>query len=301
VSELKLALEAFITSRGGEGRIFFTPINGLVVMRHTETVAPEDAKHGLFSPSLCVVAQGAKQIALGGDVFEYDEGTALVVSVEIPAIGRVTRASREEPYLGMTIALDIGILHEVLSQLTSSPKPTSDRLCVFVERLSDPVFDCVVRLARLLSTPDAISILYPPLMRELCFYLLTGPNGAEVSKIARTESHTRRISDALLFVRQNFTRSIRVEEMAAIARMSTSSFHEHFRTLTAMSPLQYQKQLRLLEARRLMVVEASSVTEAALQVGYESLSQFSREYAKMFGAAPKRDSMMMKTLVGQGK
>ncbi len=297
MAPLKEALEAFLATREGDGRVFFTPIDGLIVMRHTEPAQPGDAQHGLYTPSLCVVAQGAKQITLGENVFDYDEGAALVVSVEVPAMGRVTRASRDAPYLGITIGLDISVMHEVLEQLPSPPKPTSERLGVFVERLSEPMLDCVVRLARLLPTPDAIAILHPPLMKELCFHLLTGPNGGEVSKIARAESHTRKIADAIHFVRKNFMRPIRVEEMAGVAGMSASSFHEHFRTLTAMSPLQYQKHLRLLEARRLMIVEAASVTGAALQVGYESVSQFSREYARMFGAPPKRDRDAMKALV----
>lgn len=136
-------------------------------------------------------------------------------------------------------------------------------------------------------------------MKELCFHPLTGPNGGEVSKLARAESHTRKIADAIHFVRKNFARPIRVEDMAEVAGMSASSFHQHFRTLTAMSPLQYQKHMRLLEARRLMVVEAATVTEAALQVGYESPSQFSREYARMFGVPPKRDREAMKSLVAR--
>ncbi|MDX2236179.1 MAG: AraC family transcriptional regulator [Hyphomonadaceae bacterium] len=299
MAPLREALEAFIATRESDGRVFLTPIDGLIVMRHTEPVASGDAQYGLYTPSLCVVAQGAKQITLGEDVFDYDEGAALVVSVEVPAMGRVTRASRAAPYLGMTIGLDIGIMHEVLEQLPSPPRPTSERLGVFVERLSEPMADCVLRLARLLVTPDAMAILHPPLMKELCFHLLTGPNGGEVCKIARAESHTRKIADAIHFIRKNFMRPIRVEDMADAAGMSASSFHEHFRTLTAMSPLQYQKHLRLLEARRLMIVQAASVTEAALHVGYESLSQFSREYARMFGAPPKRDRDAMKALIAQ--
>ncbi|MCR6645835.1 MAG: AraC family transcriptional regulator [Terricaulis sp.] len=131
-------------------------------------------------------------------------------------------------------------------------------------------------------------------MRELYYWLLTGPNGGEICKVVRRDSHTRRIGDAITFLRKNLTRPVRVEEMARAARMSPSSFHEHFKTLTALSPVQFQKQLRLLEARKLMVTQAVSVTSAAYQVGYESLSQFSREYARMFGVAPKRDVEALK-------
>jgi AraC-like DNA-binding protein len=165
---------------------------------------------------------------------------------------------------------------------------------VFVERLSHQAYDCITRIAALLNTPDAIPVLYPTAVRELYYWLLTGPNGAEIAKIARRDSHTRRIADAICFLKKNLTRQVRVEEMAHAARMSPSSFHQHFKTITALTPLQFQKELRLLEARRLMVAQSATVTSAAYQVGYESLSQFSREYKRMFGASPKRDSAAMR-------
>lgn len=297
MSSLKSALEEFIVLRGGGDRAFFTPLDGVVVFRASQPGLPERPQPVLYKPSLCVVAQGAKQVTLGDDVFDYPEGSALVVSVEVPAFGGITRASPSAPYLGITIQLDTSILREVLEQMETPPRPTAERLGVFVERLSDPLQDCVTRLARLLKSPDAIPVLYPSIMREICFWLLTGPNGGEVCKIASMDSHTRRIADAILLVRKDFTRNIRVEEMAEAARMSVSSFHQHFKTLTAVSPLQFQKQLRLLEARRLMVTEAMSVTSAALHVGYESASQFSREYTRMFGVPPKRDVEALKARV----
>jgi len=263
-------------------------------MRNSRSPLPEHAQHVLYTPALCVVVQGAKQIAVGDDVFNYSEGSALVVSVELPALGRVTRASTDEPYLGMTIEFDVGVLHEVMEQLEAPPASSRDGLAVFIENLSDPAQECILRLARLLTTPEAIPALYPAITRELYYWLLTGPNGGEICKIARRESHTRRIADAIYLLRKNFKRQLRVEEMAEAARMSPSSFHQHFKTLTAMTPLQFQKELRLLEARRLMITQSASVTSAAYQVGYESISQFSREYARMFGAPPKRDVAALK-------
>jgi transcriptional regulator GlxA family with amidase domain len=150
------------------------------------------------------------------------------------------------------------------------------------------------RLMRVLDTPKAIPVLYPAIMREICFWLLTGAHGGEVRKLGLPDSHTRRITDAIYLLRDNFARPIRVEELAAAARMSLSSFHQHFKTLTSMTPLQYQKQLRLLEARRLMTADGANVSSAAYRVGYESASQFSREYSRMFGAAPKRDAMELR-------
>lgn len=297
MSLLKSALEDFIASRGGGDRAFLTPVDGVVVFRASQPGLPERPQLVLYKPALCVVAQGAKQVTLGSETFDYPEGSALVVSVEVPAFGGVTKASPATPYMGMTIELDTTAMREVLDQMETPPRPTADRLGAFVERLSDPLVDCVARLAQLLKTPHAIPVLYPSIIREICYWLLAGPNGGEVCKIARVDSHTRRIADAIHLVRKDFTRNIRVEEMAEAARMGLSSFHQHFKTLTAMSPLQFQKQLRLLEARRLMVTEAMSVTSAALHVGYESASQFSREYARMFGVPPKRDVEALKARV----
>jgi len=294
MSALKAALQAYVDARGGGDGVFLTPMDRVVVMRNSRSPLPEHAQHVLYTPALCVVVQGAKQIAVGDDVFNYSEGSALVVSVELPALGRVTRASTDEPYLGMTIEFDVGVLHEVMEQLEAPPASSRDGLAVFIENLSDPAQECIVRLARLLTTPEAIPALYPAITRELYYWLLTGPNGGEICKIARRESHTRRIADAIYLLRKNFKRQLRVEEMAEAARMSPSSFHQHFKTLTAMTPLQFQKELRLLEARRLMITQSASVTSAAYQVGYESISQFSREYARMFGAPPKRDVAALK-------
>lgn len=297
MSTLKSTLRTYVESRGGGDGVFLTPMDRVVVMRNSRSPLPQQAQHVLYMPALCVVVQGAKQITVGEDVFDYAEGSALVVSVELPALGRVTKASADAPYLGMTIEFDVGLLHEVMEQLEPPPPQTGDGLGVFIEHLSDPAYDCILRLARLLAKPEAIPALYPAITRELYYWLLAGPNGGEICKIARRESHTRRIADAIYFLRKNFTRQLRVEEMAEAAVMSLSSFHHHFKTLTAMTPLQFQKELRLLEARRLMVTQSASVTHAAYQVGYESISQFSREYARMFGAPPKRDVAMLKGLV----
>jgi len=237
-------------------------------------------------------------VTLGDRVFDYTDMQALVVSVELPAFGRVTRASATAPYLGMTLEFDVGIMRDVMEQLDVPPKPTGEfGLGLFVNDLSEPLIDCILRLVRMLATPKAIPVLYPSVMREIYFWLLTGANGAELCRLALPNSHTQRIADAIYILRGNFSRSIRIEELATAAHMSASSFHQHFRTLTSMTPLQYQKQLRLLEARRLMVAEAANVTEAAYQVGYESVSQFSREYARTFGMPPKRDTTVLKARV----
>ena len=155
----------------------------------------------------------------------------------------------------------------------------------------------MTRLIRLLATPQAIPLLVPAIQRELCFWLLTGRHGSEICKLAHPDSHTQRIAQAIHVLRGDFARPIRIEELAAAARMSASSFHQHFKALTSMTPLQYQKNLRLLEARRLMLDETANATAAAYRVGYESPSQFSREYARMFGAPPRRDVAEFRAMV----
>lgn len=294
-SALKAALEQYMDNRGGGDGLFSTPIDALVLMRTSREILPH---HMIYKPALCIVVQGAKEVTLGDKVFDYTDMQALVVSVELPAFGRVTRASAAAPYLGMTLEFDVGTMRDVMEQLDATPKPAVEfGLGVFVDDLSEPLIDCIFRLIRMIAAPKAIPILYPSVMREIYFWLLTGPNGAELCKLALPNSHTQRIADAIYVLRENFSRSIRIEELATAARMSASSFHQHFRTLTSMTPLQYQKQLRLLEARRLMVADAANVTEAAYQVGYESVSQFSREYARMFGTPPKRDTTVLKAPV----
>ncbi len=297
MTALKHTLENFIKAQGGGDGVFLTPMGGVTVMRNSRAALPHDGQRLLYTPSLCVVVQGAKQMILGDDVFDYGEDTALIVSVELPGLGRVTKASASEPFMSMTIEFDIAVMQDVMEKLELRPTPNEDRLSVFVEHLSDQLRDCILRLAQLTAKPDAIAVLYPEVMREICFWLLTGPNAGEMCKIVTRESRTRRIADSIYFLRRNLVRQIRIEEMAEAACMSPSSFHQHFKTLTGLTPVQFQKELRLLAARRLMVAQSASVANAAHQVGYESISQFSREYTRMFGLPPARDAEAVKARV----
>ncbi|MDX3930025.1 MAG: AraC family transcriptional regulator, partial [Shinella sp.] len=214
--------------------------------------------------------------------------------------GRIVEASPQAPYLGITIDLDVAMLREVLEQLDTPPVPPADSgSCVFVGQVDEPLAECVLRLIRMSQTPKAIPILYPSVMREICYWLLTGPNGGELCHLALPESNIMRVGKAIYFLRDNFAQTLRVEQMAEVAGMSPSSFHQHFKVLTSLTPLQFQKQLRLLEARRLMVAEALSVEQAAYKVGYESPSQFSREYSRMFGVAPKQDALNHQRMYSQ--
>lgn len=292
-SELAKVIAAYVDAHAGPDAASGTPVPGVMLMCSTSARLPF---RKIYRPSLCVVAQGAKRVELNEATLDYPAGSALVVSIELPGFGSVTEASAAAPFLGMTVEFDAGLLREVLAQMASSPKPLGERLGAFVEVLTAPVQDCLVRMVRLLQRPEAVPVLYPALTRELYYWLLSGPNGHEICKVALGDSHTQRIADAIYLMRREVARPLSIEAMAAAARMGVSSFHQHFKTLTTLTPLQYHKQLRLLEARRLMVAEAANVTHAAFQVGYQSPSQFSREYARMFGAAPRRDAQALKAL-----
>ena len=266
---------------------FITAIEGLAILRSDHERRP---KHLIFKPALCITVQGAKWAIFGDKRFDYRAGQALVVSVEMPALGTVAEASPTEPYLGVIIEFDLGLMREVMDGLHHLPK-ISDEVGrgIFVTDFDGPLADCALRMVRLLETPQAIPVLYPAIMREICYWLLTGPHGGEVIKMTMAKSHTRRVISAIHSLRDRFSEPIRIEELASQAQMSPSAFHRQFKLITSMTPLQYKKQLRLLEARRLMVADEANVETAAFQVGYESPSQFSREYSRMFGMSPRRD------------
>ena len=213
----------------------------------------------------------------------------------MPALGTVAEASPSEPYLGVIIEFDLAIMRQMMGELNTPPEASHEvRHGVFVTDFSGPLEDCALRMVRLLNTPRAIPVLYPAIMREVCYWLLTGPYGGEVVKMTLGNSHAQQVISAIHALRDRFAESVRIEELASIAQMSPSAFHRQFKTITSMTPLQYQKHLRLLEARRLMVSSAINVETAAFQVGYESPSQFSREYSRMFAISPRRDVASLK-------
>ena len=266
---------------------FATAIEGLTLLRSDHEKRPN---HLIFRPALCITVQGAKWTAFGDRRLDYRAGQALVVSVEAPAFGRVTEASPERPFLGIVIEFDLAMMREVMEGLDEPPAAGGDLgHGVFVIDCDGPLADCTLRLVRLLDTPKAIAMLYPAIMREICYWLLTGPHGADVARMTLSNSHAQRLIGAIHVLRDRFAEPVRIEQLAAVAQLSPSAFHRQFKALTSMTPLQYQKQLRLLEARRLMVSNPVSVETAAFQVGYESPSQFSREYSRMFGTPPRRD------------
>jgi AraC-like DNA-binding protein len=293
LKDLVKAVKRYTDAQAGDSP-FATTIEGVTILRSNHERRPD---HRIHKPALCVVVQGAKWAIFGDKRFDYRAGQALVVSVEMPAFGRVAEANPTEPYLGVIIEFDLALMREVMEGLDVPPAPGRDAGSgVFVTDFGGPLTDCTLRMMRLLDTPKTIPILYPGIMREICYWLLTGPHGGEVMNMTLAHGHAQRVISAIHTLRARFAEPVRVEELAAIAQMSPSAFHRQFKAITSMTPLQYQKQLRLLEARRLIVADAANVETAAFEVGYESPSQFSREYSRMFGAPPRRDVSALRAM-----
>ncbi len=280
--------------KGGSGP-FVTEVDGLTILRSDREKRPD---HMIIRPALCVVVQGAKWTMLGAKRFEYRAGQVLVVSMETPAYSSITEATPGNPFLGLVIEFDLGVMREIREGLTEPPVSNDGKGSgAHVIDLQGPVGECALRMVRLLESPAAIPTLGPMIMRELCYWLLTGPQGGDIARTALASIHSQRVVGAIHKLRERFAEPFRIDELAAIARLSPSAFHRRFKSLTSMTPLQYQKQLRLLEARRLMISGAANAETAARSVGYESPSQFSREYSRMFGAAPLRDAAALRLAV----
>lgn len=280
---------------GGPNGVYPTEIPAVALIR-IDAATP--LRHVLYDSALIVVVQGAKDVMLGGDRYSYRAGQFMALSVGLPVLARITAASPETPYLALALALDVRLLGDLIREIgpVLEPPPVTER-GLLIGDLTPALLDGVERIAALLETPDALRILYRSIAREVFYWLLTGPEGTEFRRLATPESHAHRIAEAIGVMRAQLTKKLSVERMAAIANMSPSSFHQHFKAVTSMSPRQYQKQLRLLEARRMMLADGADASRAAYQVGYESPSQFSREYSRLFGAPPHRDVTELRATV----
>jgi AraC-like DNA-binding protein len=273
-------------TEGVEGSLD-TEIVGLSLHR---IMCPTAPKPGIQTPALALIAQGSKRVFIGDEQYEYDPLHYMVASVDLPAMGKVTVASATEPYLGLRLDLDVEAIARLIQDESLPPAAHTDvSRGLYVNRLSTPMLDAVLRLLRLLETPDDIAILAPMIKREILYRLLRSSQGGRLRQMVLQDSQTQRIAKAIRLLRENFAQSLRMESLARDVHMSVSSLHHQFKAVTAMSPLQYQKQLRLQEARRLMLLGDIDVAIAAHRVGYESASQFSREYSRFFGAPPLRD------------
>jgi len=281
-ARLAALLERFANNEG----ITATAIPGLSLFRAT---APTEPLHCLYEPALAIVVQGRKQAMLGDAVYLYGQSQYLVVSLDLPVVGQVIEASPEVPYLSMRMDLEPAQISALLLEIEYPAAAQGCSRGIAVSHLCDPLEAAIVRLMSLLDTPQDIAVLAPLIQREILYRLLMGERGGQLRQIACVGSHSQRIAKAVGWLKNNFARPLSIEALASEVNMSISALHHHFKTVTAISPLQFQKQLRLQEARRLMLVEALDAASAGNRVGYESPSQFTREYHRLFGAPPQRD------------
>jgi len=264
-----------------------TEISGLTLHRWP---FPTEPTSYTLAASVCLIGQGRKRLFLGQETFIYDANKFLITSVDLPVVSQIIAATDDEPYLGLTLELDLKVIARLmLEQEAPAPVGRFGREGIAVSELSPRLSGAVERLLELLDEPENIPALAPLLKQEIYYRLLAGDQGPRLRQIVSSEGQSYQIARALNWLKDHFDKPLRVKALAERAGLSASAFHSHFRNLTAMSPLQYQKKLRLNEARRLMLTEQMDAAAAAFEVGYESPSQFSREYSRQFGAPPIRD------------
>src|SRR5919112_2625628 len=261
---------------------------GLRLLRRS---SPTPKDHGVSSPAFCVIAQGSKEVLLGDDCYRYDANHFLITAAALPTATRITEASVERPYLGVVLGLDPALVGSVMVEAGHPAPGEKAAVRAFdVSPLDEDLLDAVLRLVGLLdASAEEARFLRPLVTREIVFRLLRGAQGGRLRQIAVLGGHAHRIARAIERLRKDFDRPLRIEDIARESGMSVSGFHHHFRALTAMSPLQFQKQLRLQEARRLMLGEGLDATSAGYRVGYGNASHFTREYKRLFGAPPMHD------------
>jgi AraC-like DNA-binding protein len=244
----------------------------------------------VYQPCLGIVVQGRKLAVLNGEVFHYDALNYLVVSVTLPGMGQVLEASPERPYLSLRLNLDLEEIARLVLQMGErGSSPVAADRGLYVARLDEPLLDAVLRMVKLLDTPEDIDVLAPVVQREIYYRILRGDLGSRLVDLAQSEGGNHRVVRAIEWLKQHYAAPLRIEELAEVVHLSPSALHHRFKTVTAMSPLQYQKQLRLHEARRLMFADGVECATAGHRVGYESASQFSREYRRLFGAPPRSE------------
>jgi AraC-like DNA-binding protein len=283
----KHELAKLIKRYTGQDGVHTTTVPSLFFIRESNVTEP---LYGVYKPSFCMVVQGEKEVLLAQERLRYGPDDYLVASVDLPVTGQVIKSSNEAPYLALKLEFTTSQILEVLSHsdIEVEPKKTAKR-AMSVSKIEPSLTDAVFRLASLLNNQKDISVLAPLYTKEILYRVLQGPHGGTLQQMALEGSHASRIRDVIGHITNNYDLSFRIEELAEIANMSVASLHRHFKEITAMSPIQYQKQLRLQEARRLLLSESTDASDVAFRVGYESPSQFSREYSRMFGFPPRED------------
>jgi AraC-like DNA-binding protein len=287
VRELRAGLARRIALFMGSEEKRATAIPGLILARHTTLATPYCR---IYEPNLAVIAQGRKRVVLGGTAFIFDESRYLLTCVDLPIVGQLLEASEQAPFLAMALKLELSMVRELISreELPARGAPAGSPAMATGETTAE-LLDACCRLVDLLSAPQDIPFLSGLIQREIIYRILRGPEGARLREIATLGDQSHRTAKAIAWLRTNYTKPLRVDDLAQIAGMGVSTLHHHFRALTAMSPLQYQKQLRLQAARGRMLMDGLDAASAAFEVGYESASQFNREYSRFFGQPPMRD------------
>lgn len=280
-------LAALIGKTMGNGSQMAMPVAGLTLFQNTVPTAPKPCT---YEPSLLVIPQGRKRVDLGKESFVFGETTFLLTSIELPIVSRVCAASVERPYLAFFLKLDMGMVRDVLhsDEVSIPAPPTGTRGMVLGEATVELLAPCC-RMVQLRDTPQDVVFFGKLLQREIIYRLLQGPQGDRLRSVATLVDQNHRTAKAVNWLRENYEKALNVDDLASISGMSRSTLHHHFRSLTAMSPLQFQKQLRLHAARQKMLTEELDAASAAFEVGYESPSQFNREYKRFFGQPPMRD------------
>jgi AraC-like DNA-binding protein len=261
-----------------------TPVPGLSSLRAT---APSDIVYAISRPLVALTLQGRKQVTLGSQVLDLSAGQSLLITADVPTVSQITGATLAAPYYSLVLELDVALIAELAGQMQTVQ--VQHIVPMRMLPTDAEVADAALRLLRLLERPEALPVLQASLLRELHYWLLAGRHGAAIRQLGWPGSQAERIGRAVARLRRDYARSWAVEELAEVAGMSASAFHRHFRATTSLSPLQFLKNLRLIEARRLMLAEGASASHAAYAVGYESVPQFTREYGRLFGQPPARD------------
>lgn len=273
-----------------------TPVQGLVLHRYHSGDVP---KPRFYDPVVIVVVQGKKKVRIGNQDIPYGENSCFIAGVNMPVSSCVLEASEDIPYLSMSLNLDKSLIALLAAKIPTTQECDDNTISgAVVQPIGPELLDAFLRLLELAENPDPTMILSNLVIQEIYYRLLTSPFGTQLRNLNTLGSQGNQIAQAVNWLQENFTKSLRVEDLAGRLHMATSTFHKHFKEITTLSPLQYQKQLRLTEAQRLMLTGSSDVTQAAFAVGYESPTQFNREYKRLFGESPRRNVLQMKGAVG---
>lgn len=280
----------YVQAHPGGGVVVRTAIPGLTLVRET---SPTALQYAINKPLVALVLQGSKRVTIGSSTFDFGAGESLLITADVPTVSQITRATIAAPYYSLVLDLDPAVIESLVVEIGLAPFAAGTP--VRVDPTDREVGDTALRLLRLLGRPAAMPILQTQLIREIHYWLLSGRHGGAIRNLGVVDSHARHVARAVALIRSDFAKPLRIELLAAVAGMSPSTLHEHFRALTSLTPLQFQKQLRLIEARRLMLADGETISNAAYAVGYESVSQFTREYGRMFGLPPARDMKAART------